>query len=89
MNKKHKNTARQRKKTEKIIFLLGFTSLVFMVATYAWFIGITQVVVDEFEIEVKSSEGLTISLDAKVYGSNITIGESQITTDLEATGLKI
>ena len=83
MNKKQKNTARQRKKTEKIIFLLGFTSLVFMVATYAWFIGITQVVVDEFEIEVKSSEGLTISLDAKVYGSNITIGESQITTEIE------
>ena len=73
---------KKRKKTASVITLLGFTSLVLMVATYAWFIGITQVAVDEFEIEVKSSEGLTISLDAKTYGASLILGEDEITTDL-------
>lgn len=74
---------KKRRRTEKIMLAIGITSVVFIVASYAWFIGTTQVSVNEFEIGVKSSEGLTISLDAITFSDNITVSETAVTTDLE------
>ena len=61
---------------------IGITSIVFIVASYAWFIGTTQVAVSEFEIGVKSSEGLTISLDGTKFSNTISVSETAVTTDL-------
>lgn len=74
---------KKRRKIEKIMVAIGITSVVFIVSSYAWFIGTTQVSVNEFEIGVKSSEGLTISLDGVNFSNSVTIGETEVTTDLE------
>jgi len=82
---KKKITEKRRRKTEKIMFAIGITSVVFIVASYAWFIGTTEVSVNNFEIGVKSSEGLTISLDGKTFNNSITVSEEAVTTNLETT----
>lgn len=80
---KPKDNKKRRRRIEKIMFSIGITSVVFIVASYAWFIGTTEVAVSEFEIGVKSSEGLTISLDGINFSNTITISETAVTTDLD------
>jgi len=82
---KKKITEKKRRKTEKIMFGIGITSVVFIVASYAWFIGTTEVSVNNFEIGVKSSEGLTISLDGITFNNSVTVSEENVTTNLEST----
>ena len=79
------NLKRRRRKTEKLIFAIGLTSIIFVVATYAWFIGTTQIYVNEFEIGVKSGDGLTLSLDGTSFTNDVTISEETITTGLVST----
>lgn len=79
------NLKRRRRKTEKLIFAIGLTSIIFVVATYAWFIGTTQIYVNEFEIGVKSGDGLTLSLDGTNFTNDVTISEETITTGLVST----
>ena len=80
---KPKDNKKRRRRIEKIMFSIGITSVVFIVASYAWFIGTTEVAVSEFEIGVKSSEGLTISLDGINFSNTINISETAVTTDLD------
>lgn len=80
---KNKDNKKKRRRIEKIMFSIGITSVVFIVASYAWFIGTTEVAVSDFEIGVKSSEGLTISLDGINFSNTITISESAVTTELD------
>ena len=79
---KNKENKKRKRRIEKIMISIGITSVVFIVASYAWFIGTTQVAVSEFEIGVKSSEGLTISLDGTNFSNMVTISEEAVTTDL-------
>ena len=64
-SEKKERLERKRRKAEKIIFAIGITAVVFVVATYAWFIGTTQVAVSSFTLSIKSGDGLTISLTGK------------------------
>lgn len=82
---KKENLKRRRRKTEKLIFAIGLTSIIFVVATYAWFIGTTQITVNEFEIGVKSGDGLTLSLDGVSFTNSVTISEAAVTTELTST----
>ena len=81
MLKKKQKKKRQRR-IEKIMISIGITSVVFIVASYAWFIGTTEIAVSEFELSVKSSEGLTISLDGITFNNTIEISETAVTTGL-------
>lgn len=75
---------RRKRRTKKLIFMIGATAIVFVVATYAWFLGISQVNVENFEISVKSAEGLTLSISGlpNSYTQDLTFTESDITTGL-------
>ena len=66
---------RKKRKAEKIIFAIGVTAVVFVVATYAWFIGTTQISVNDFTLTVKSGDGLEISLDGITFDSSVTISK--------------
>lgn len=69
---------RRRKRAEKIIFLIGITAVIFVVATYAWFIGTTQITVSNFTLNVKSGDGLELSLDGKTFDTSVTISKEII-----------
>ena len=76
---------RRRKKAEKIIFMIGITAVIFVVATYAWFIGTTQVTVSDFTLSVKSGDGLEISLDGVNFDTTVSISKD-ILSALTAEG---
>ena len=58
-----KNREKTVKRSRRIVLAIGLTAIVLVVATYAWFIGITTVTVNPFEVNIVSTEGLQISLD--------------------------
>lgn len=72
-----------KRKTKKFIFATGITAVVFIVATYAWFMGITTVEVNQFEVDIAVSEGLSVSLDGVKFDNSITVTKEAITTALD------
>ena len=82
---KKKQDKKRQRRIEKIMLSIGITSVVFIVASYAWFIGTTEIAVSEFELSVKSSEGLTISLDGISFNNTIEISEDKVTTEVVKT----
>lgn len=73
--KKRKNKRKERK-AKTLIFVLGITAIVFVVATYAWFVGISQVKVNSFNVNIKSSDGLFLSLNGEKWTTTLSLGES-------------
>ena len=64
---------KKNKKIKKLIAFCSLTSFIFIVATYAWFIGMRQVNVSSFEIEIASTDSLLLSLDGSRWDTTVTI----------------
>ena len=64
------------KKLKKMIAICSLYSLIFIVATYAWFIGMRSVSVSSFEIEIASTDSLLLSLDGSSWDVNVTINST-------------
>ena len=94
---------KKNKKIKKLIAFCSLSSFIFIVATYAWFIGMRQVNVSSFEIEIASTDSLLLSLDGSKWDTTVTINKENfktvsytgnvnnwagIGTDTENTGLK-
>ena len=75
---KKERIERRKRKAEKIIFAIGITAVVFVVATYAWFIGTTEITVSTFELSVESGDGLLLSLDGEKWNRVIPISKEAI-----------
>ena len=76
---------RKNKKIKKLIAICSLTSFIFIVATYAWFIGMRQVNVSSFEIEIASTDSLLLSLDGSTWDTTVTINSGNF-TDVSYTG---
>jgi hypothetical protein len=72
MNKKNNIKSRKMK---KMITICSLSSLIFVVATYAWFIGMRSVNVSGFEIDIASTDSLLLSLDGEKWDTTVTINE--------------
>lgn len=60
------------KRTRRIFILFIFiflTTVILLVGTYAWFVGITTVSIDPFTITVSSGGGIELSLDGTTWRS--------------------
>ena len=68
-NKKRTNHIRN------LITICALSSIVFIVATYAWFIGMRTVNVSSFDVEISSTDSLLLSLDGKKWDTTVTINE--------------
>ncbi len=77
MNRKD---SKKNKKIKKLIAICSLTSFIFIVATYAWFIGMRQVNVQSFEIEIASTDSLLLSLDGSKWDTTVTINSSNFKT---------
>lgn len=91
MNNSSQNEKKDRRRIKKIFILIIITVItgtVLVVETYAWFVGITTVNVDQFTVTVASETGLELSLDA-TDGSwthtTLTVSEDAVTTNLNST----
>ena len=61
----------KNKQIKKLIFLVGFTSILLIMTTYAWFTTQKNVTIGNLDGVVKVVEGLRISLDAMNWSSSI------------------
>lgn len=73
----------KKKQIKKLIFLVGFTSILLIMTTYAWFTTQKNVTIGNLEGIVKVVEGLRISLDAKNWSSSIDFSQYTDQTDLK------
>ena len=64
------------KKVRRMIAICSLYSLIFIVATYAWFIGMRSVNVSSFEIEIASTDSLLLSLNGNNWDTTVTINST-------------
>lgn len=79
------NVKANKRRVKKGILLIGLTAIVLIVSTYAWFVGLTNVAVNSFELNVEATTGLSLSLDAATWSSSLTISESTVDTNLRTS----
>ena len=72
--------SKKNKKIKKLIAICSLTSFIFIVATYAWFIGMRQVNVQSFEIEIASTDSLLLSLDGSKWDTTVSINSGNFQT---------
>ena len=86
MNSSSQNEKKDRRRIKKIFIMLIITIItgtVLVVETYAWFVGITTVNVNQFSVTVASETGLELSLDANTWTSTtLEVTEAAVTTNL-------
>ena len=66
-NKKREN------KIKKLVAMVIICAIVLSVSTYAWFIGMKTVKINSFDINIKTTEGLFLSMDGKKWSYNLTV----------------
>ena len=71
---------KKSKKIKRMLAICSLSSLIFIVATYAWFVGMQSVSVSSFEIEIASTDGLLLSLDGNRWDTTVTINNSNYTS---------
>ena len=59
------NLKRHTKRIRNLVITLVLTALILSVSTYAWFIGMRTVTVNEFSVEIATTKELELSLDGK------------------------
>ena len=64
------------KKVRRMIAICSLYYLIFIVATYAWFIGMRSVNVSSFEIEIASTDSLLLSLNGNNWDTTVTINST-------------
>ena len=67
-----KTNTRKFRKLFLLFVVIFITSVVLVVETYAWFVGITTVNVSSFDVTVTSAQGLELSLNGKYWASGDT-----------------
>ena len=75
---KHKNNSIRIKGLAAICFII---TLVLIVATYAWFIGMRTVSVAGFDIEIASTESLLLSLNGRTWDTTVSINKENYNYD--------
>ena len=78
MNKK---SGRKKRKVFLLIIVTAITAIVLIVETYAWFVGLSTVNTNSFNINVSSDSGLEVSLNGQYWtsgNSTLTISSSTI-----------
>ena len=58
-----KHNEKRSKKIRNLVAFCSLCAILLSVSTYAWFIGMTKVSVNSFEINVATTEGLFLSMD--------------------------
>jgi hypothetical protein len=68
------------RRIRSLIIISVMAAIVMSVSTYAWFIGMRTVNVASFDVEIKSTESLMLSLDGAHWASQINISEALLDT---------
>ena len=73
------NQKRRTRRIKNLIFVCTVTAIVLVASTYAWFIGMQEVNVDTFEVEIAAADSLLLSLDGSDWKKTIKFTEKELT----------
>lgn len=79
-NKKKSIDMPSQNRVKKIMMIAAVSAIVLIAATYAWFIGLQEVSVDSFEVEIASSENLLLSLNGRDWSDIISFSKDDLGT---------
>ena len=68
-----KEQKRYTRRVRNLIFIFVITAVLVTVSTYAWFIGMRTVTIDEFSVQIKSTDSLMLSLDGVTFSDTVSI----------------
>ncbi len=68
----------RNKRVRSLIVLCALMAVLVGVTTYAWFVGLQEVNVEAFEVEIAAAEGLSLSLDGDDFSETVTITEGTL-----------
>ena len=66
-----KRNSKKNKKVRNLVLVCTLTAILLTVSTYAWFIGMKTVKVNEFEVKIATTEGLFLSMDGVDWSYNL------------------
>ena len=69
-NKKH------ARRIKKLALICTMCTIILVVSTYAWFIGMKTVNVSTFDVEIAATEGLSLSLNGKYWAESVNISST-------------
>lgn len=76
---KRKNSKHQ-KRVKKLIVACSLCAIILTVSTYAWFIGMKTVNVSSFDVTIAAIDSLSLSLNGKDWGNEVTINKDNYKT---------
>ena len=90
-----KRNQKHEKRVKKLIVICMLSAIILTVSTYAWFIGMQTVKVNEFEVKIASVDSLSLSLDGYSWSTQLDdvvtagsgVGTNEFLTD-DKEGLK-
>ena len=71
-----KKSKKRTKRIKNLIVICTLSSMVFIVATFAWFIGMRTVNVSSFDVSIATTDSLLLSLDGKKWDTTVTINST-------------
>lgn len=71
-----KKSRKRTKRIKNLIVICTLSSMVFIVATFAWFIGMRTVNVSSFDVSIATTDSLLLSLDGKKWDTTVTINST-------------
>ena len=69
-----KRNSKRTKKVRNLVIVCTLTAILLTVSTYAWFIGMQTVKVNQFEIEIAGVDNLLLSMDGATWSTTVTPG---------------
>ena len=66
-----KRNSKKNKKVRNLVLVCTLSAILLTVSTYAWFIGMKTVKVNEFEVKIATTEGLFLSMDGENWSYNL------------------
>ena len=79
-----KKNKKYTKRVKNLVVICTLSSLVFIVTTFAWFIGMRTVSVSTFDVSIATTDSLLLSLDGKKWDTTVTINSTNF-NDTENT----
>ena len=73
-----KRNTKHEKRLKRLVITCLLCAIILSVSTYAWVIGMKTVSVNAFEVNIKTTESLMLSLDGQNWSYELDVNESKI-----------
>ena len=81
---------RHTRRIKRLALICTLSTVILVVSTYAWFIGMKTVNVSSFDVEIAATDGLSLSLNGEYWSDSVTISKDnyQYSEDKDKATLK-